>query len=478
MCRSLLLLLSLAACAMATNPAIKAVLTDKGLKFGTKVGTEWLQAQILKAQIPDMSGDVSLSILGSVHYTLSRMGVARLNMPLPSVVFSEGTGVQVDLTGFNMAVKGQWNTHYLFIRDGGTFRLGMFNVGVSLQLQVGSDENGHLSVSSVQCRSSIGAMDILFHGGASWVLQQFVTQFKHQIQSQVQEKICPTFERGIQGLESHLAAMNVSIPLYRVLLLDMPLTNSPAIQASDLSLDFKGEFYSAQCPKEPPFVSKKFQLPPQERFMLTLGVSEFCLNSAAFAYMSTGLLQINITDKMIPPHFPIHLNTSSFGQFVPQLPKLYPNMLMLFHVYASSTPLVSFLPDNATLLLSASAKAYAIKPNSSALIPLFRLDLSANIGGKFFVEDMMLKGSLMLNNFTLTLGASEVGTFSTLPLQKVLNVGITTMALPLLNAKLKHGLPIPAIKNVNLSNAVLKVNKGFVAVATDAAGSALEEGQL
>ncbi|KAJ8371967.1 hypothetical protein AAFF_G00298400 [Aldrovandia affinis] len=431
---SLLILLSVAAHAWGSNPAIKAVLTDKGLQYGTHVGTDWLQARIRALSIPDISGDVSLRVLGSIHYTLSGMSVAQLNLPAPTMVFSEGTGVRAALSGLSVAVRGNWNIQFHVITGSGTLDMALFKVDVSSLTRVGSDEQGHLSVSSAQCNSSIGGLQITFHGQASSFFQRFVKYLKCQIKSQIEEKICLAVKQGIEDVENYLAASRVSFQVNPALLLDMPLLSSPVVQASDINLNFKGEFYSVQSHTEPPFVANPFQLPRQDNFMVTLGASEFCVNSAAFAYFSAGLLQINITDDMIPSESPIRLNTTRFGVFVPQLPKMFPDMLMLVHTYASDTPMISFLPDNTTLRLSGSAKAYAIKPDSS-LAPLFRLDLDARFSGKFMMVDGKLKGSLMMNNLTLMLGASEVGTFQTTSLEEQLKVVVNMTVLPKVNGE-------------------------------------------
>ncbi|KAJ8257968.1 hypothetical protein GJAV_G00191690 [Gymnothorax javanicus] len=461
----LLISLALGTLAMAANPAIKAIITNSGLKYGTLVGSEWLQERIMRAQIPDITGEISLSLLGIVQYTVSRITVTQVNLPLPEVVFSEGVGLQVDLRNLNVALKGKWNTRYYFIKDGGSFRLGLFNIDLSVLLQVSSDSQGRLSINSTRCSSRMGGMQLQFRGGTSWIWQLFVKAFERRIQSQVQKQICPVIELGIHGLEHRLATMNVTYQVGPSLLLDMPLMSSPVVKASDINLGFKGEFYNVHSRVEPPFVAGQFDLPEQSHLMLSLGVSEFSLNSAAFASKSAGQLQINITDKMIPQKFPIRLNTTSFGAFIPQLPKLFPDMQMLLQVYASDTPMVSFLPDNASVQLYGSAKAYAIKPDSS-LAPLFRLDVSAKFSGKFFAMDAKLRGSIMLENLKLTLGASEVGRFQTQNLQATLTI-LVNMGVKKLNELLQVGIPIPAPKGMQWINTVLKVNKGFVAIGTD-----------
>lgn len=101
--------------------------------------------------------------------------------------------------------------------------------------------------------------------------------------------------------------------------------------------------YSTKTHAEPPLEPQPFTLAKQPDFMLSLGVSEYTLNSASYAYYSAGLLQILINDSMvrgvtnmqniwdyrrltaavsltqIPSYSPVHLNTSSVGAFIPQV---------------------------------------------------------------------------------------------------------------------------------------------------------------
>lgn len=112
----------------------------------------------------------------------------------------------------------------------------------------------------------------------------------------------------------------------------------------------KGEFYGIKTHTEPPFVAQPFTVPEQSGFMLSLGLSEFTLNSASYGYYSDGGFQLLINNSMVsiwmhsvkvqtkgkktagfkclkhvvsipqlPPGSPIHLNTSLMGPFVPQV---------------------------------------------------------------------------------------------------------------------------------------------------------------
>lgn len=68
---------------------------------------------------------------------------------------------------------------------------------------------------------------------------------------------------------------------------------------ADATLYLKGEFYSRKTHKDPPFESRAFTMPEQPDHMLSVGLSEFTVNSASFGYFSAGLLQALINDSMV-----------------------------------------------------------------------------------------------------------------------------------------------------------------------------------
>uniref|UniRef100_A0AAY5KG71 Bactericidal permeability-increasing protein n=1 Tax=Esox lucius TaxID=8010 RepID=A0AAY5KG71_ESOLU len=349
----LILLLPCTNHAFGLNPAIKAVLASKGLKYGTHIGTDWMHEKILSMKVPDVTGGVYIGF-GTVKYVLDGISVSSCDVPEPSVNFSEGSGLKIVINGLSIAVRGNWHTTFGIITDGGSFDLAVFNLDLTLLVDIGSDDKGHMSILSKYCSARINSATINFHGGASWIFQPFVDCFKSRIKALIEEKV-------------------MSFQIDPIVVLDVPLTNAPLISSSSLGLDLKGEFYSIKSPKEPPFEAKAFDLPKDDGFMLSLGLSEFSFNSASYAYFDTGHLHITVTDEMIPPTSPLRLNTSYFGPFIPQLPKLFPNMLMLLEVYAREIPMFSFLPGEVTLDFPGAVKALAILPNRT-LTPLFKLN--------------------------------------------------------------------------------------------------------
>ncbi|XP_026188789.1 bactericidal permeability-increasing protein [Mastacembelus armatus] len=450
------------------NPAIQVILTNKGLQYGKHTGTDWIQEILENVTLPDISGKFPIGRLGSVDYTLSGISITKVDLPEPSVEFYPNTtGLKSSMSGLSVALSGEWRTHYGIIHDGGTLDLALFSVSVMSIVELGKDANGHLSISSVTCTCTIGDVAIQFYGGASWIFRPFVPFFKGHIKGEIQSRICPKVEEVIVILEDHLQVMNVSFDVDQVLSLNLSLTGLPVIDASSLNLGLKGELYSIRTHKEPPFEAQSFTVPQQHSYMFSVGMSEFTLNSASYGCYSDGLLQATVNDSMIPPLSPVHLNTTSMGQFIPQLPKLFPGLLMSLTVYAREVPMFSLKPDAVKLDFQGTVKAFAILPNDTQA-PLFTLNVDSNFSSKVWISGGRLEGSTEMENFTLTLIGSEVGTFQTDALENVVKMGIEMAVLPKVNVILGKGVDLPRMKSAQLVNSVLKVDEGFIVLCSDA----------
>lgn len=108
----------------------------------------------------------------------------------------------------------------------------------------------------------------------------------------------------------------VLLPCAFGFLQDSKCINAVVIALFDYLLFFlKGVIYSIKTHAEPPFAPQPFSLAEQPDSMLTLGVSEFTLNSASYAYYSAGLLQILLNDSMVRRGCPMTRFSPKTGRF-------------------------------------------------------------------------------------------------------------------------------------------------------------------
>ncbi|XP_031701081.1 bactericidal permeability-increasing protein [Anarrhichthys ocellatus] len=463
MLRPVIVVLMLVSFTYGENPALQVTLTNKGLQYGKHVGAGWLQERLDLVTLPDISG----TILHFIHYTLSGVNITKCDFPEPSVEFYQDiTGFNTSSSGLSVAVSGRWTTHAGLIHDGGSFDMAIFNMDVTSVVKLGKDADGHLSVTSAHCEAHVGDVDVRFQGGASWMFKPFVEYLKRCIKDEIEASICPGVEKSIVNLEYHLQAMKVSFDVGENFTFDLPLTSMPVINASSLNLGLKGELYNIKGHTEPPFEAQPFTMPEQPGYMLSVGLSEFTLNSASYVLYKAGLLQTVITDSMIPPYLPMHLNTSWMGPFIPQLPKMFPGLLMSLQVYARKVPMFSFQPGVVKLGFEGTVKAFAIQPNGTET-PLFKLNVDSTHSGKVWIAGGLLKGSVTLDNLTVALVSSEVGTFQTDTLEHSMKAGMV-LVFAKLNVELGKGVGLPGTKHAQLINTVLGMEEGFIAIASDA----------
>ncbi|XP_050960634.1 lipopolysaccharide-binding protein [Labeo rohita] len=374
----------------ADYPALKTVLSEKGLRDVSQMMAVWIQSKLKSTTIPEVHGGVDIGI-GTVHYVISNMHIRQCSMSDPSMEFVKGKGVSVEISQLSLAITGSWATHFGIIHDGGSLDLAVYNIKIQTLLELG-DDTGRVSITTVSCSDGIGGVNIQFHGGASFFFQPFVSSFTGQVSEMIHVRICPAIQQAVSELNMNLQEIPVNIPVGQYIYLSILLTSSPAVTDRSFELDIKGEFYSKSSPSEPPFSANAFDVQYVENYMLSLAASEFLINSAAYAYLSSDVLQINIKDNMIPKSFPIHLNTSQFGALIPQLRTLYPNMEMQVHLYASKTPLFSFRSGTIDVHVLAAAKFSVVKPDGM-LVPLFRLDVDGSFSGSALIDKKHLTGA-------------------------------------------------------------------------------------
>ncbi|XP_053509220.1 bactericidal permeability-increasing protein [Ictalurus furcatus] len=453
--------------ASGTNPGVIVRITQKGLEYGRQIGLVTLQKKLKTVKIPDMSGSEKVSPIGKVSYSLTGIQILDLGLPKSAVGLVPGTGVRLSIGDAYINLHGNWRVKYLrIIKDSGSFDLSVSGLSISATISVKGDDTGRPVVSSANCAASVGNVNIKFHGGASWLYNLFKDYIEKALRSALQKQICSLVAEAIEEMNPHLKTLNVLAQVDKYAEIEYSMVESPLISNSSIDLSLKGEFYNIGQHKEPPFSPTPFSLPAQDSNMMYIGLSAFTLNSAGFVYNNAGVLSLYVTDDMIPSSFPIRLNTKTFGTFIPQIAKQYPGLMMKLLVKAEKEPNVSFEPDNVTLQASSTVTAYAIQPNAT-LSPLFVLNVNASVSARIYVSGLTVAGNLSLNEMDMTLATSYVGPFQVKSLDSFLTMIMKAVVIPVVNALLLQGYPLPAIGNMNLVNTQLQILKDYVLIGTD-----------
>ncbi|XP_075033763.1 BPI fold-containing family B member 1 [Mixophyes fleayi] len=464
---SLFFFLALRGTADTVNPGFVVRITQKGLDYGRQEGISVLQQKLSKIQLPDFSGTYDVGILGDVKYKIENMVITDFQLPDSQVTLLPNVGLKLSISGAFIKIHGGWSVHYLFVSDGGSFDLNVLGISISTGLSLGSDGSGRPTISASDCSAHISDMQVHFSGGFDWLINLFDDNIASSLRNTMQNEICPQVIDAVKNqLEPVFQSLPVTAKIDNVAAIDYSLLVPPTVTAESLDVQLKGEFFELSHRSPPPFSPQPLSLPADYNLMVYFGVSDYLFNTAGFVYQSAGMLIYNVTDDMIPKEVPTRLNTSSFGILIPQISKMFPNMLMKLKISSPSAPFLTIEAGNMTLSPLVDIQAYAILPNSS-LAPLFLLNLTTDVMAKVAVTSGVIVGNLELSRIKIDLKHSDVGPFSVGIIDYAVNYYISHILLPKVNEILKKGYPLPLPDHMQLSNVVLKLYEHYFLLGAD-----------
>ncbi|XP_026718160.1 bactericidal permeability-increasing protein-like [Athene cunicularia] len=419
-------------------------------------GIAVLEQELAQLKLPDISGDFRIRHVGKVHYEISSLDLRSFHLPYSRISLVPSVGLQVSISNAFAEVDGNWRVKLHFIRDHGSFDLKVENVYIKINLQLGSDASGKPTADTSDCSTRISKVRVHFSGKFGWLYNLFHRAIEPAFRRTLQAEVCQIVVKSVRSeLQPYLRTLPVTARIDARAGIDYSLVAPPTATAQSLDVDLKGEFFSLAHRSAVPFAPLPLAFPPDHDRMVYFGASSYFFNTAGRAYHSAGALVFEITDSMIPKGVEFHLNTTTFSAFIPQLERMYPDMLMKLRLSAPSAPFLDIGPEGLSLRPVVDIQAYAILPNSS-LAPLFLLSLTGNVSAVMDVKSGHIVGSLKVGRMRLSLKHSDVGTFQVRMLQSIMNILASNILLPRLNARLDEGFPLPLPDRIQLSNTLVR----------------------
>ncbi|XP_062445554.1 bactericidal permeability-increasing protein-like [Rhea pennata] len=456
---------ALAAClalARAVHPGFVVRITQAGLDYARQHGVTALEKELSQLKLPDISGDFRVRRIGKVSYEISSLALRSFHLPNSQISPIPNVGLQVSISNAFAEVDGNWRVKVHFIRDHGSFDLKVENLSVKIGLKLGSDASGKPTADTSDCSTHISSVRVHFSGKLGWLYNLFHSAIESTFRRILESKVCENVVSSVHSkLQPYLQTLPVTAKIDAVVGIDYSLVAPPAATAQCLDADLKGEFFSLAHRSAVPFPPPLLAFPTDHDRMVYFGVSSYFFNTAGLAYHAAGALVFELTDSMIPKGLDFHLNTSTFSAFVPQLEKMYPDMLMKLKLSTPAAPFLNIGPQGLSLQPVVDIQAYAILPSSS-LAPLFLLNLTANVSASIDVKSGRIVGSLTVGRLRLSLKHSDVGPFQVRTLQSIMNILASSILLPRLNARLGQGFPLPLPDRIRLSDIVMQSHQDFL----------------
>ncbi|XP_063000029.1 bactericidal permeability-increasing protein-like [Elgaria multicarinata webbii] len=474
----------------ADNGGAKVQVTKKGLEYGKELGLEMLKSVIKKAAIQDLQGSYKSMLTGTIDYSLSGIKVLQVQVSSSKADFSARKGINLTIENAQISLTGKWKLSHKLGKGNGDINTTIRQLSISTLLGVGKQVKGQLSVKVIECKTSVGGLALKLQGKNSWFYNSLVPAFKKTLKSEINKstatnqaspftrprysgaELCPLIEEGIDNIAEILKVAGVTAPIDSFVGIDFTLMSEPVIGVDQCTGEFKGEFYPLGKPSRAPLQPAPFSLPKQSNSMVVLGVSEFVLNTAAFAYFTAGVLRVKLTNDTIPKGFLFRMNTKNIGNYSQELYEQFPHMLMEVHIAARKAPHLSMKPDGLNATLAGSAEAFVILPNAS-LVPVFLLNFDSNLRGQISFEAVKsgksigkVGGSVTLENIQLSQEWSKVGDIKIKSMEDNLKED-GQRVLSKLNNRLKEGIPLPYVPKTTLQNPKVTMHEGYMVATTD-----------
>ncbi|XP_057598292.1 BPI fold-containing family C protein isoform X1 [Hippopotamus amphibius kiboko] len=455
------------ASAQTIYPGIKARITQRALDYGVQVGMEVIEQMVKERHIADIKGSESLEFLkiDYVNYNFTNIKISAFSFPNTSLAFVPGVGVRVLSNHGTTNISTDWGVKSPLFQDSGGADLFLSGVYVTGIVVLTRNDFGHPILKLQDCYAQVSHADILFSGELSGLYNSFAEPLEKPILKKLNEMLCPIITGEVEALNANLSMLEVLRKIDNYTLLDYSLISSPEITENYIELNLKGIFYPLENLTDPAFSSVPFVLPERRDSMLYVGISEYFFKSASYAYFTAGAFNVTLTTKEISNHL-IH-NSQGLGNMLSRIAELYIlSRPFMVRIMATEPPVVNLLPGNFTLDIPASIVILTQSKNSTAET-IVSMDFIASTNVALAILGQRMICSLSLNRFRLSLPESNRSNIEVLRFENILSSILHFGVLPLANAKLQQGFPLPNPHDISLVNSDIEVLEGFLLISTD-----------
>ncbi|KAF6338912.1 BPI fold containing family C [Rhinolophus ferrumequinum] len=453
--------------AQTIYPGIKARATQRALDYGVQAGMEVIEQMVKERNIPDLKGSESLEFLKVeyVNYNFSNIKIHAFSFPNSSLAFVPGVGIKALTNHGSVNLSTNWDVKSPLFQDTGAADLFLSGVYFTGILILARNDFGHPTLELQDCYAQVSHAHVSFSGELSVLYNSFAEPMEKPILKNMNEMLCPIITGEVEALNANLSMLEVLTKIDNYTILDYSLISSPEITENYVDLDLKGTFYPLENLTDPPFSPAPFVLPERSDSMLYVGISEYFFKSASFAYFTSGAFNVTLSTKEISSH--LVRNSQGIGNVLSRLAEIsILSQPFMVRIMATEPPVISLLPGNFTLDIPASIMILTETENST-VETIVSMDFVASTSVGLVILGQRLICSLSLNRFRLSLPESNRSNIEVLRFENILSSILHFGILPLANAKLQQGFPLPNPHKISFVNSDVEVLEHFILISTD-----------
>ena len=330
----LLILFSLVVCSILCKkyPGFKASLTQKGLDYAKDVSIKFLESELVNnIKIPDVHTRTRVPVLGEVDVWVTSIKLTRISFPHNNLKIIQNQGFNVAILG----VSGQvtFRIRYKqrkFPRIGGSHNgvvtISRTNAQMNLKIV---ESNGKVRASVIHNSFNIDGLSVKLSGGAAWILNLVIGLFKNNFKRTIQNEVSKSLVKAVNvDLNQVLAKLPTKLHIHKGVGLDYSMVQ-PKFQPTHLTLNSIGEFYDFENRKPSDHKTRVSPDILDTQKHITLVVTDYLGLTAWEAFHKKNVLNVWLTDDMIPEWSPVRLTTNSFRYIIPALYRKHPDVSFL-----------------------------------------------------------------------------------------------------------------------------------------------------
>ena len=312
---------------------------------------------------------------------------------------------------------------------------------------------------------TLGKLDIKFGNDPLGYIANFlISLFKQKLTGTLEQEINKAIKNsGQKAIDKALSTLPIYISFGGIpLAVDYSLPSDPLVRSDYVQASAAGIFLDTDHPNYSPPVSPPVDLPgfdangKQIQVMLT----DYTLNTGLYACYKVGIINYNITSSVIPSKYPVHLDTTSLSIPIPGLEKKYgAGKPCNLWCYASEQPSIKSTSGEIQGNIEVNCEVQV-----EGVYKVATFGNSIDFSASAVLKDWVVSGSLKKAEIqSIKVVDNPIGSNIDAKALKNFFDLILKVVVPILDViVLDQGIPLPKIKQVDLSNSEVTIQEGYL----------------
>ncbi|CAG9321135.1 unnamed protein product [Blepharisma stoltei] len=460
--------------ALALRPGIRTSISQNALINIKNSIVPNVITEIQANKIPDFDVKFGLLKINITDIQFLEFNLTAENVGVKLVIDDTISYINLELINlsFNATSKIAFRTPFLVK---GTISSSLENTNLTIPIKIGTNK-GKVSLEILAARGNLDSFKMRIKTDSQIIsffqlfnhflpINMLTNAYKRKLVTHIGESFNPQIQKILNSIVYVEEIPNLPLSI------DYHIEALQVVQNQYIEGLINGTFFLTKKPKLVPNVTLP-EIPPawvsSQDFKIQ--ISEYFFDTFLWGLQDSGILNINITNDIIPKEIPITLSTTGLSEILPNLPKVYGNDKPInMNCIVSSPP--QFTISEVGTLLSNSYCDFVVTTAENAFKTAFRLNMQAMTQFTGYVVNnstgVYLFGSILPNSteFTVfTATNSTIGPINLQDVQDALNYFADAIANYIDQKIENQGIVLPIPPTSQVENATMVMNENFIEI--------------